>query len=211
MSALPDQPPLLDQVLLARYERLLRDLGLPLNESTRPGLSDAELAALADPLPFGLPLEARAWWGWRDGTYPGRPAWVFGPGRGCLSLSRAVEMHRRSRASAHEFASEPGLVGPRSDPDFMWRPGWLPILSDGQLKTAIDCDVAEGDPSPVSFVDFVTQPEEYAQEKARSFGELIGWWCLALECGAWRWDAERLQWRADAARLPADLQGSSLV
>jgi len=57
----------------------------------------------------------------------------------------------------------------------------------------------------------VAQPEEYAQEKTRSFGEMIGWWCLALESGAWSWDAERLQWYADVGRLPAELDGNPFV
>jgi cell wall assembly regulator SMI1 len=122
-----------------------------------------------------------------------------------------VHEYRQSRESAEHGAAEPGLSGARSDPDFMWRPGWLPILPGGQLKTAIDCDVAEGEPSPVSFIDVATQPEEYACHKARSFGELIVWWCIALERGAWQWDAEGRRWHEDARRLPAELQGSPLV
>ncbi len=207
----PEDPPLLDAALLDRYEALLLGQGLPFNDWTNPGLSTAKIAELAELLPLALPVEARTWWGWRDGTRPARRGWTFGPGNNCLSLAKAVEQYAASRALAKELAAEPGLFGPRSDPDFMWHPDWLPILDHGQLKTVIDCDVAEGRPSPVSFIDLVTQPEEYARHKARSVGELIGWWCLALESGAWRWDAELLHWDLDYSSLPAELDGSPFV
>ncbi len=207
----PSDPPLLDRSMLARYEGLLLEQGIPFRELTRPGLSEAEMAQLSAPLPMTLSSEARTWWGWRDGAGPGRPAWSFGPGRHCLSLSAAVREYWQDRQSAERIATEPGLSGPRSDPDFMWRPGWLPILPGGQLKTALDCDVAEGEPSPISFIDVVDQPEEYARHKARSLGEMIGWWCLALEVGAWSWDAQDFRWHEDDGRLPPELQGSPLV
>jgi hypothetical protein len=205
------EPPLLDIAQLTRYEELLLEQGTPLEEWSNPGLSEVEMAELVAPLPFALSAEARVWWGWRDGTNPARRGWTFGPGRNCLPLARAVEQYEISCQLAKELASEPGLSGPRSDPDFMWRPGWLPILDDGQLKTVLDCEVPEGKPSPVVFIDIVDQPEEYASEKMRSFGEMIGWWCLALEAGIWRWDQEQLRWHTDYKRLPEELGGSPFV
>jgi cell wall assembly regulator SMI1 len=203
--------PLLDAALLDRYERRLRAQGVPFDDWTQPGLSEAEMAELIAPVSLRLPTEARVWWGWRDGTSPKRAGWTFGPGRNCLSLSRAVEAYASSRAAAEKGAADPGLSGPRSDPEFMWHPSWLPVLNGGQLKTVLDCDVAEGEPTPIGFVDLLTQPEEYARHKARSFGEMIGWWCLALETGAWSWDAKRLVWDEDPRVLPLELQGNPLV
>jgi len=127
-------PPLLDTALLDRYADLLRAQSLPFDDWTNPGLSEAEIAELAAPLPFALPVEARVWWGWRDGTNPAGRAWSFGPGRYCLSPSSAVQEYQRDREGAERSAADPGISGPRSDPDFMWHPGWLSIFPGGQVN-----------------------------------------------------------------------------
>lgn len=197
--------PLLDEQALDHYRSLLLEVGIPFDQWTNPGLSDSQMDNVAASLPFDLPSEARTWWAWRDGASESKAA-SFGPGYYCFSLSGAVEAYGQARATARKSAGEPGLEGPRSDPDFLWKPSWLPILGPGALKTAIDCDVAEGEPSPVSFIDVAEQPEEYARHKARSMGELIGWWCCALEVGAWEWDASQFKWEVYFDRLPEDLQ-----
>jgi hypothetical protein len=92
-------PPMLtvDQLtqLKLRWERL----GLVgVLDHLRPGLTDAEMDALTEPLGIVLPEEARVWSGWHDGTDPlgidpirGEEFAMLAPGRIFLSLGDAVK------------------------------------------------------------------------------------------------------------------------
>jgi cell wall assembly regulator SMI1 len=76
-------------------EALLEDLAAqwrkhdaPIARRLAPGLSDAEMDALAAPLGLGVPPEARAWWGWHNGAQ--NASVVTSDGKTFSSLERCV-------------------------------------------------------------------------------------------------------------------------
>jgi hypothetical protein len=62
------RPRVLDDALLDELGGRWRDLGAPISDALRPGLTDAEIGALTAPLGLVLPEEARRWWRWHDGA-----------------------------------------------------------------------------------------------------------------------------------------------
>ena len=85
-----------------------------------PGLSDAEMDALTEPVGIILPEEARVWWGWHDGTDPlkidpirGEQFAMLAPGRIFLPLGQAVKECQTSRvviwgARSHTISGDSG-------------------------------------------------------------------------------------------------------
>jgi hypothetical protein len=75
----------LDTELLAEFEAVLGELRVPITRVWRPGLDDASIDALLEPLGIQLPEEARRWWRWRNGVVPGTrgPDWDLTPRRPC--------------------------------------------------------------------------------------------------------------------------------
>jgi cell wall assembly regulator SMI1 len=72
-------PVFLTEDLLEQLAARWREQGMPIVESLRPGLSDAEMDELTQPLGVLLPREARTWWGWHNGADAGSAD--LGPGR----------------------------------------------------------------------------------------------------------------------------------
>jgi hypothetical protein len=84
----------------------------------RPGLTDAEMDALTEPLGIVLPDEARVWWGWHDGTDPlvidpiqGAKFAMLAPGRIFLPLSHAVRQCQTLREVAGRARSRTSSGG----------------------------------------------------------------------------------------------------
>jgi hypothetical protein len=106
----------LDAELLGELERRWRDQGWPGVDWLQPGLDDGEIDAMTSPLGLRLPLEARRWWGWRDGLVlpedAAREQHVFGgPGFVYLSLSGAVHQYKMMRDTAKSLVdSGPDVI-----------------------------------------------------------------------------------------------------
>ena len=169
------------------------------------------MEALIEPLGLRLPTEARRWWGWHDGATLGGYAVSreLGPGRQFLSLSSAVEEYQQRRRLSVQAAQ--GSSPPMSEPDWWWHPTWLPLVDGGGPTIACECSVVEGQPCPILVVnwheaaEWIEFPEAASPVKARSFGDMVGLWLKALDCGAWRFDPSQGHWDGDYTLLdPAD-------
>jgi hypothetical protein len=184
------EPPPLEIALLESYAQRIRERGVPFDERVRPGLSVDEIDETMASLGLVLPLEARVWWGWRDGQKD-RGWSVFCPGHRCLSLAAAVEHYRFMREIAADTA-EPGLRT-RETADELWDPSWFP-LTEGPACIVVDCSVEDDRPTPIRSVSFEAQMEEYWPPQARSLGEMVTWWCLAMDREVVVWDSDRELW-----------------
>jgi cell wall assembly regulator SMI1 len=191
--------PILSSEHLAGLEERWRRQKAPVAANLRPGLAAAEIEKLTHPLELSLPLEARIWWGWHDGADigPNRMAVsrMIGPLLEFLPLKDAVasyEVGRQIRAKAH---GEEAV-------DEWWRPEWFPFTAR-RGEIVCDCSVGDGDATPIRALDPQSPPEAVGEILASSMGELVGWWCEALEDGAWRFDTERGVWDYDWEAIDA--------
>ena len=105
MSRVDESLPLLTTELLAEYEGSLRDLGVQVEGGFASGLGEAEMAAVLAPLPLELAVEARVWWGWRNGFVPGAPPY----------FDREVRVRELDRVALQRFVdwlpTRPGRDG----------------------------------------------------------------------------------------------------
>ncbi len=124
-----------------------------------------------------------------------------------LSLADAVEQYRKCRTSA-ELLVVPNLP-PLDDPDYRWNPAWLPVTGP-QLPIVIDCSVAEGEPTPIRFIDW-QNVDGFFKPRAESLGQMVSWWIEAIDCGAWRWNPERNRWDTHNELLPSELSTNPLL
>lgn len=189
------------------YEDQLRAQGVPVDEWKCPGLTSDQADEVLAPLGLRLPSEGRAWWRWHDGPTPEGRGLLFGPGKFCVSLEKAVEIYREFRAIVAR-AVEPDNP-PLDDADYRWNPAWLPI--DGpQLPTVIDCSVPEGEPTPLRFID-LADVEESPKPRAQSLGQMVTWWITALESGVWQWDRNARAWERHRELLDDEIRRSPLL
>lgn len=195
--------PLLTADLIGRYERCLEGSGVPLVEFAEPGLSDAEMASLVEPLPLALSTEAKSWWSWQNGSVPG-----MGPGRGqvapgvyLVSLERAVSDYHENRLLAEERSEE-------GSPDSWWDPEWIPILSPENGTTiGCDCSVPPGSPSPLYVVWWKLPDHDGPQRATGSLGQMVEWWIEAINTGIWQYDRDAHRWHRDYRAVPRDREG----
>jgi hypothetical protein len=189
---------------LAQLELRWVKLGLVgVLDHLRPGLTDAEMDALTEPLGIVLPEEARVWWGWHDGTNPlvidpiqGEKFAMLAPGRIFLPLSNAVRQCRMLR--------EVGWEG--KEPHNLWRQ-WLP-LNTLEDPTILDC--AADAPARVFRLEFQFRDR---RRGLPTLGSLVDAYIEAFDAGAWwleqpghedsRWqqDIEMIDERIDAHKL----------
>jgi cell wall assembly regulator SMI1 len=179
-------PILLTEDLLEQLQARWRQQGMPIAESLRPGLSDAEMDELTQPLGVRLPREARTWWRWHDGADAGSAN--LGPGRVFAPLADAV----RNTLSVREI-----MRGVDGELDPMWRPSWLTMNSGGDT-TVIDCGGSFGEPVPARYYRF-EEPETGATG-VPSIGTLVTLYINAFDRGAWAYDAGRRVWCGDPSK-----------
>lgn len=182
---------LLDRDLLDLFERRVRQQGVPVDEWVNPGLAAETIRERLASIDLSLPVEGRVWWEWHDGSDYGGWDKVIGPGSGHLSLSDAIAKYRQKRQAAYKTADPDAL--PFGDPDYAWKPSWFPICGEPSYPIVIDCSVPEGAPTPIRLIDW-QNVEGFFKLRARSLGEMVGWWIRAIDSGAWQWDAEGRRW-----------------
>ena len=169
----------------------------------RPGLTDAEMDALTEPLGIVLPEEARVWWGWHDGTDPhfidpiqGGKFAMLAPGRIFLSLGDGVKQCQSLREVGWEGKEQHDL----------WRQ-WLP-LNTLEDPTMLDCTADA--PARVFRLEFQFRDRRL---ELPTLGALVDAYIEAFDSGAWwleqpgredsRWqqDVEMIDERINAHRL----------
>lgn len=191
-----DRPLLTEEMLDALAERRV-SVGARIVESLRPGLPDAELDALTEPLGLRLPAEARTWWGWRDGTNSLTGDHAIGLDLLYLPIQHSLDAYRTQRRIAAQVAEGDDVL----TPDDVWPRSWLPLSVKGNgALVACEIEVPEGAPSPIQlfhheFGDTSRTPD------AGSLGTVVSWWISAIDSGAWAYDRGRGVWEQHPERL----------
>jgi hypothetical protein len=172
--------------LLAALDQALEGVGAPVDRYWRPGLNEAEMDALTEPIGITLTAEARLWWSWHDGVDDDlrqRPRRTLGDGWQPPSLADAVADAQRNRQHADRWAQS----HPDEDYDD-WRPSWIAFCGvEGPERLACDCADPTADPTPIVHFDpeFTATPSDYI---ARSMGDVVTVWLAALADGTWHVD-----------------------
>ena len=196
--------------VLARLDHAWETAGAPVGYLARPGLSGAEIDALVLPLGLRLPVEARLWWEWHDGT--DRDASVtsiegnlLGPVLRLLRLDDAVNAYRSACQLANDAAGESGMAPQQ------WREGsWFPVVSTlHDSLFAVDCSVPAGQVSAVRVVE--AADEHRSVVRSSSLTEVVSFWVDAIETGGWAYDQQGACWTIDESRLDPELVRSRLV
>ncbi len=138
-----------------------------------PGLSDAEMDALTDPLGLRLPPEARAWWGWHDFNRAGPRTFkaraMTGSGWGFARLEEAVSEAKERQQ--HDEA-ERRMWGPHVGRPYvsLWRETWLPFAAvDYGGLALLDCAFPNQQLSPIYYVKWPESDSE-SEPGTQSFG-----------------------------------------
>ena len=198
---------MLTVAMLREYDAQLRKTGVPVDEWARPGLSEEEMRDALEPLELDLPLEARIWWGWRNGEEDAAERRLWRPYDRGLSLDAAIAQYHQSRLVAKNSAEK----WDDKEQDDIWHPAWFPLVKgDGAPVTVIDCSVPQGEPTPITFHDWESLHTP-TFPSARSLGEMIGWWIDALARGAWVFDAATGKWAENVELMAEEYRFNSLM
>jgi hypothetical protein len=170
----------------------------------RPGLTDAEMDALTEPLGIVLPDEARVWWGWHDGTDPlvidpiqGAKFAMLAPGRIFLPLGHAVKRCMIWRE----------VLWTGKESHDLWRQ-WLP-LNTLEDPTILDC--AADAPARVFRLEF-----QFADRRRGlpSLGTLVDAYIEAFDVGAWWLEQpghEDSRWQQDLEKIDERINAHKLI
>lgn len=196
-------PTILTAALLQELDRALERIDAPITGLWRPGLTDAEMDALTEPIGIQLPAEARTWWAWHDGvTYDPqtRLAATLGDGWEVPPLSDAVEDAIRARDLSAQIAAK----SPPGEFD-EWRDSWITFVGvEPPERLACECAPREGEAAPVVHYDpmFNLTPSNY---KAASMGDVVTVWLQAIDDGTWHIDPDtgRFAWMDPVALAKA--------
>lgn len=178
---------LLDQGLLDRLEARLRAQDALIVDTWAPGLSDAQIDTILQPVGINLPEEARRWWRWHNGTLPGAPprAKEISPYRNLLALEAVADFYESGRHEMLYLWGIDGLLTPVTD---------MPLVY-------FHCDGPDA-PVPVyTQIDHTEQPRRVLS----SIGELVLAWIDLMDRGIWATNADGT-WAIDHDRaLPPDV------
>jgi hypothetical protein len=204
--------------LLDALRLRLADQRAPVVERLRPGLDGEQLDAAFGDLGVRPSTEVRIWWGWSAGVPLSAVRFSYersvGPGREFVGPDEAAGLYRQARQTAEEMAAYASTHAPNSErtkADWWWRPGWLPITTNGAGTTiACDCSVADGVPSPIHAVNWGAR-ENFHESAAPSLGQMVTWWIEALDSGAWRYDPDAARWDYDWELVDRERQITGLI
>lgn len=189
---------------LVGFEARLRDLGVPVVDRLRPGLSREQVERISAEFRVHLSEDAAALWMWHDGdraTYEddwGVPSLTpFKVFCGLHSaLERSARMHRLTWSDTVD-TSEPW--GPEWDAHF--RTQYVILLDAGNHPLTMDCTNPQAADSPTGI---------YASDEGLgatiSLTERIRWWHWALDNGHWLLMPDKT-WDIDWTRAPGQLVG----
>lgn len=188
------------EAALVRLEQGWETVGAPVRRCARLGLTGAEIDDLTAPLGLRLPVEARLWWQWHDGTEQDEKVTsidgnLVGPVHRFLRLDDAIVTYRYACALADEAAEMSGMA-----PQEWWDRSWFPVVSTlHDSLISVDCSVPAGQVSPVRSVE--ASDEDRLVIRAPSLTDVVSWWAEAMESGGWTYDAAGGHWLIDESRL----------
>jgi hypothetical protein len=185
---------------LAGYEQRLRDLGVPVVERLRPGLTRAEVDRLAAEFGVELSDDAAAWWMWHDGdrlrydddwgTPSLTPTGVF------CGLRAALEWSQQ----AHDATWAQDVDPERPDLDWRFHRQWTALLP-ATTALIIDSRTPDAVDSPTGLWS-----SDGGLGHTISLTERIAWWHWALDHGHWALGPDGT-WLVDDTRSPGILVG----
>jgi hypothetical protein len=195
--------------LLAEYAAVWRDLGSRQELRLRAGLpSDSIKEALhGEGLPS--PAEVQAWFSWHDGYEPPKRVTLAPTFYAPLPLERSLEDRKDLLGHAIE-AARTGLAADGSDqPEFWWRPEWLPFAQTrGGEYLAFDLRVGHSAAPIRAWAP--DDPDSAQQPSSPSLSVMIGYWSDALRAGGrWVGDTSSGRWELDETRFPPLPEGLS--
>jgi cell wall assembly regulator SMI1 len=169
--------------LLIDLEAQWRRLDAPIAMRLRPGLSDADLAAVGHRLGgVSLPTELRQLWAWHDGAEPGGRRDI-GPGAyDFLTTDEVVAAHQRElRIQGTPVEADDSEVA-----DMYWHRSWVPFMTQGPQRLYIDC--ARRTTTGLSPVRLVTwEWENHDVDRATSLTAAVSLWTWLLGCNYYHW------------------------
>jgi hypothetical protein len=174
-------PVILNAELLASLEQRWRAAGALYLDEMAPGLTDEEINAIAAPLGFGLPEEARQWYRWHNGS----SQHYVTPSRVMTPLAEDVERTLMLQEQAPS-----------------WQAGWLRAMDESPW-VAFDCRPTSNDTVPVWHYDPVDHP---TRAVFQSIGDMVTLWIEILDNGIWTWSVEK-GWQSRDP-LPAEITES---
>jgi hypothetical protein len=170
--------------LLSDFELELRGQGVAVDEFLRPGASERDIRAAFDECDLIAPLEAIAWFGWRDGPTRTPQSHLVMPMFMGWSLAECVRAYRDPRGQ------------PKGSEPWQWDPNWLQIMGDAN-GLAIYCSTKETDAPLVRSLswgrEFGTQPAQTLHQVV-SLCTPVAWWIDALRNGWYRWNPAASAW-----------------
>jgi cell wall assembly regulator SMI1 len=197
----------LNMSLLEQLEaRLARHAPEVLSELGDRGASAEDLARADEALgEHTLSGEALTWWRWRN-----PPAEVeIVPVITVVPLALALNA-RASRLTMRErIAADAPRDSKLADPNVWWSPGWLPFVGPFQQNmVCVDCDVPEGEPTPVRHIDWqAAGRKDYDAPVAPSIGSLVERWIALLDAGAYVRENGAWWWFSFVRSLSGELPG----
>ena len=184
--------PLLSE-LLAAFERELRAQSVPVDDYLRPGVPASEVQAGFEECGLQAPLEALAWFGWRDGPTRTPNSHLVMPMFMGWSLAECVRAYVNPKGQ------------PKGNEPWQWDPRWLQIMGDAN-GLAIFCGGA-ADEAPL--VRGLTQDREYGTQPDQTLRQVVSlctpvtWWIDALRHGWYRWNVGANAWEdVDHSKQP---------
>jgi hypothetical protein len=157
---------MLDTRLLEELEERWRDQSPALLQRLRPGIDDAEIDRVAEPLGFPIPEEVRRWYRWHNGSI-GHPI-IFSRCFGTLSDDVVATLDLEE------------------DED-KWKKGWLHVM-DEKPYLIFDCRGDVNAPAPVWHFEYSFDLDRPTRPVFDSIGDMVSFWIELIDNGQIFWD-----------------------
>jgi hypothetical protein len=154
--------------LLNDLEQRWRDRSPTLLQRLCPGIDDAEIDRVAEPLGYVIPEEVRRWYRWHNGSV-GYPI-LFGRSFGTLSDDVA------------------GTLDFEEDEE-KWKKGWLQVM-DEKPHLIFDCRGGIEAPAPVWHFDYSFDFDRPTRPVFDSIGDMVSFWIELIDNDQIVWGAE---------------------
>jgi hypothetical protein len=188
--------------LLDRLDQLWREQGASIAHYAAPGLTDAEIDALAASAGIVVPPELRLWWGWHNGVLEHGveefEASTIVTYLDLLSLETALEI-RAANLALPTYPDDPVLG------DWYWRESWLPVIGSGNPALYVDTNtVTEAELSPVYRFDAMWE-RGWNVPVTSSFTAAVATIVRVIEERCFGWSEQDSAWVVLNEDLPPDI------